>query len=277
MNSLLLAAVLAFPVGLTLGLLGGGGSILTIPLLVYALGVDERSAIASSLVVVGATAAVAAVTHARAGNVVWPTAFLFAGAGMVGAFVGGSVARFLPASLLLVLLAVVMAVAAFFMWRGRKENRRPESSSGRMPLGKVLGQGLFVGTLTGLVGAGGGFLVVPALALLGGLPMHKAVGSSLVVIALNSLAGLAGQVSHVEVDWVLTGVFTGAAVLGSFGGAALGKHVSAERLRKAFALFVVAMALFLLGKQFEGLWKKTPSSSATTARILMFAWEGKSV
>ena len=255
---LLLAFALALVIGVSLGLLGGGGSILTVPILIYALGVEEKSAIASSLLIVGATSAVAAIQHARAGNVVWRVALVFAGAGMVGAFAGGKLAAFIPASVLLVLFALIMFGTAFAMWRGR----RPAAPSGdpvvaeprALPLPKIVVEGLVVGVVTGLVGAGGGFLVVPALALLGGLGMRQAIGSSLVVIALKSFAGYAGYASHAHIDWTLTGVVAAAAILGSFGGARLAKRVPPESLRKGFALFVVAMAIFLLVKQAQAFF-----------------------
>lgn len=264
MATVLLAAALSLLIGVSLGLLGGGGSILTVPIMIYALGIEEKSAIASSLLVVGATSAVAAVAHARAGNVVWRTALVFAGAGMAGAFLGGKVAKFLPSSLLLVLFAVIMFATAFFMWKGRKPSPHTEVRQGPLPLPTILAEGLVVGLVTGLVGAGGGFLVVPALALLGGLPMQKAVGSSLVVIALKSFAGFAGYASHVEVDWTITGIVTAAAVVGSFGGAALAKKVAQEQLRKGFAIFVLAMAVFLLGKQLQASMNK-PATTETPA------------
>jgi uncharacterized membrane protein YfcA len=250
MTTLILAVALSLLIGVSLGLLGGGGSILTVPILIYALGVEEKSAIASSLLVVGATSATAVIAHARAGNVVWRTALVFAGAGMVGAFAGGKVAKYLPASLLLVLFAVIMFATAFFMWRGRKPT--PGASTPKpLPLLTIVVEGVVVGLVTGLVGAGGGFLVVPALALLGGLSMQKAVGSSLVVIALKSFAGFAGYASHVSIDWKLTGIVTAAAIAGSFVGTMLSKRVPQEQLRKGFAVFVLVMALFLLAKQLQ--------------------------
>lgn len=253
MSVLLLAILLSSLIGISLGLLGGGGSILTVPILIYALGVEEKSAIASSLLVVGTTSLVASVQHARAGNVVWRTALVFAGAGMVGAFLGGKLAKFLPSSVLLVLFAVIMFGTAVAMWRGRK-NTTAVVSSAPLPLLKIVVEGVVVGVVTGLVGAGGGFLVVPALALLGGLPMQKAVGSSLVVIALKSFAGFAGYASHVAVDLQLVGIVTAAAVVGSFGGAALAKRVPPEGLRKGFAVFVLVMAVFLLVKQAQAFF-----------------------
>lgn len=263
--TILLAISLSLLIGVSLGLLGGGGSILTVPIMIYALGVGEKSAIASSLLVVGATSAVAAIAHARAGNVVWRVALIFAGAGMTGAFLGGKVAKFLPASLLLVIFAVIMFATAFFMWRGRKATPGVVAAEAKpLPIPTILIEGLIVGLVTGLVGAGGGFLVVPALALLGGLPMQKAVGSSLVVIALKSFAGFAGYASHVTIDWELTGIVTAAAVVGSFGGAALAKKVAQEQLRKGFAVFVLVMAVFLLGKQLQAFVNK-PATTPETA------------
>ena len=266
--TILLAIGLSLLIGVSLGLLGGGGSILTVPIMIYALGVGEKSAIASSLLVVGATSAVAAIAHARAGNVVWRVALIFAGAGMTGAFLGGKVAKFLPASLLLVIFAVIMFATAFFMWRGRKATPGVAAAEAKpLPIPTILIEGLIVGLVTGLVGAGGGFLVVPALALLGGLPMQKAVGSSLVVIALKSFAGFAGYASHVTIDWELTGIVTAAAVVGSFGGAALAKKVAQEQLRKGFAVFVLVMAVFLLGKQLQAFVNKPAATPETTATV----------
>ena len=248
MTTLLIAISLSLLIGVSLGLLGGGGSILTVPILIYALGVEEKSAIASSLLVVGATSAVAAIQHARAGNVVWRVALIFAGAGMVGAFVGGKLAGYLPASVLLVLFALIMFGTAFAMWRGRKASAEPTVAA-PLHVPKIILEGVVVGVVTGLVGAGGGFLVVPALALLGGLSMQKAIGSSLVVIALKSFAGFAGHASHVTIDYKLTAIVAASAIVGSFIGALVGKKISAEKLRKGFAIFVLVMAVFLLFKQ----------------------------
>lgn len=245
-----LAALLSLAIGVSLGLLGGGGSILTVPILIYALHVEEKSAIATSLLVVGITSAFAAVQHARAGNVVWRVALVFAGAGMVGAFLGGGVAKYLPSTLLLVLFGLIMLATSVAMWRGKKAPAGAAASARKaLPLPKVVLEGLVVGAVTGLVGAGGGFLVVPALALLGGLTMQQAIGSSLVVIALKSFAGFAGYATHVEVNYPLAFVVTLAAVVGSFAGARFAKQVSAESLRKGFSIFVLVMAVFILGKQ----------------------------
>lgn len=248
---MLLAIVLSLLIGLSLGLLGGGGSILTLPILVYAVGVEPREAIATSLIVVGVTSLVAVAQHARKGNVDLRTGAIFGVAGMIGAYLGGVVAGFFPATVLLLLFAGIMVATAVAMLRGRGVSA--EKAHQRLPVGRVLFDGLVVGLVTGLVGAGGGFLVVPALALLGGLPMHRAVGTSLLVIAMKSFAGFAGHATHVNIDLTLTSVVTLAAVVGSFGGAALAPRVPASSLRKYFAWFVLAMAAYLVFQQLRGL------------------------
>jgi hypothetical protein len=163
-----LAIALAVLVGLTLGMLGGGGSILTVPLLVYVAGLDAKAAIATSLLVVGVTSAVGAVSHARAGRVQWRTGLIFGAAGMVGAYTGGRVAHYIPGEILLLAFAAMMIATSVAMLRGRREVEAAKVHH-QLPVARVLLDGVVVGLVTGLVGAGGGFLVVPALALLGGL------------------------------------------------------------------------------------------------------------
>ena len=179
-----LTIVLAVAVGISLGLLGGGGSILTVPLLVYVAGMEPKHAIATSLFVVGVTSALAAITHARAGRVRWRVAAVFGLVAMAGAYGGGLLARFIPGTVLLIAFAVIMGAAGLAMLRGRTTtatNDRP------MPVIRIATLGIVVGVISGLVGAGGGFLLVPALALLGGLSMPLAVGTSLVIISMQSL------------------------------------------------------------------------------------------
>jgi uncharacterized membrane protein YfcA len=239
--------VLSVGVGVALGMLGGGGSILTVPLLVYVAGLDAKEAIATSLFVVGVTSAVGAFSHARAGRVRWRTGLLFGAAGMAGAYAGGRVAEYLPGSLLLVAFGLMMLATAVAMLRGR---RAPEGTvHTELPLLHVGLHGVVVGVVTGLVGAGGGFLVVPALVLLGGLPMGAAVGTSLVVIAMKSAAGLAGYLHSVQIDWGLALAVTAAAVLGSVLGGRLVGRVDSDVLRRAFGWFVVVMGVFVLGTQ----------------------------
>lgn len=243
-----LTVVLAVFVGIALGLLGGGGSILTVPLLAYVAGMEAKQAIATSLLVVGTTSAVAAVSHARAGRVQWRTGLVFGVAGMAGAYAGGVLARFIPGSVLLIGFAVMMIATAIAMLRGRKDVG-PVEPGHRIPVPKVIIEGLVVGLVTGLVGAGGGFLVVPALALLGGLPMPIAVGTSLVVIAMKSFAGFAGYLSSVSIDWKVAGMVTAAAVVGALIGARLTALVNPDSLRKAFGWFVLLMSSVILAEE----------------------------
>ncbi|MFR9802414.1 sulfite exporter TauE/SafE family protein [Pseudonocardia sp. RS010] len=246
--SVALTISLAVLVGVTLGLLGGGGSILMVPLLVYVAGMDAKEAIAASLVVVGVTAAVSVVGHARAGRVRWRTGLLFGLAGMAGAFAGGWVGGHLPGQLLLVAFALMMIATAAAMLRGRG-SPDPAKAHTELPIGRVLLDGVVVGLVTGLVGAGGGFLVVPALALLGGLPMGVAIGTSLLVIAMKSFAGLTGYLASVSLDWPLVGAVTLAAVAGSLVGARLVGRIPGDALRRAFGWFVLAMGAFVLVQQ----------------------------
>ncbi|MDP2316405.1 MAG: sulfite exporter TauE/SafE family protein [Pseudomonadota bacterium] len=246
-----LALVLSVLIGVALGLLGGGGSILTTPILIYALGVETKAAIATSLLVVGVTSVAAVIQHARAGNVEWRTGLIFGGAGMAGAYVGGFIAAWIPATVLMILFGAMMLATAVAMFRGRKDpgpSAGPRSGESQA-LWKIIAEGLVVGVVTGLVGAGGGFLVVPALALLGGLPMKKAVGTSLLVIALKSFAGYAGHAAHVTIDLELAALVSGAAVVGSFAGSRIANVIPPDALRRGFAGFVLVMAGFVLYQQ----------------------------
>ena len=244
---MLIILFLSLVMGAVLGLLGGGGSILTVPILAYVAGLPPGEAIASSLVVVGVTSLVGAINHARRGSVDWRTGIVFGGVAMVGAFAGGRLASFFPGWLLLALFAGLMVTTSVVMLR-RKKNA-PSSASSRAGIPLIAVEGFLVGAVTGLVGAGGGFLVVPALVLLGGLSMHKAIGTSLLVIAMKSAAGVAGHLSHVDVDWTLTGAVAAFAVVGSIIGARYTARISADTLRVAFAWFVLAMGTFILAKE----------------------------
>lgn len=246
-----LTVVLAVFVGISLGLLGGGGSILTVPLLAYVAGLDPKQAIATSLLVVGVTSAVGAITHARAGRVRWKIAAVFGAAAMAGAYAGGRLAHFVPGNILLIAFAVIMIAAAVAMLRGRRD--LADESVGPLPVAKILLQGGTVGMISGLVGAGGGFLLVPALALLGGLPMPVAVGTSLVVISMQSFAGFAGHLSGESIDWKLAGMVIGAAVVGSIAGGMLTSYIEPATLRKAFGWFVLVMAALVLAQE-ANIW-----------------------
>jgi len=267
---LLLAATLSILIGITLGLLGGGGSILTVPILVYVLDLEPKRAIATSLLVVGITSAVAMIAHAKRGNVQYRTGVIFGMAGMAGAFGGGRLAKYVPGALLLVAFAGVMLLAGFAMVRGRKEGS-PAGAPRDLPIAQVLLQGALVGVVSGLVGAGGGFLIVPALVLLGGLPIEAAIGTSLLVIAMQSTAGFLGYVGHVAVDWKLAMVVTASAVVGSFGGHALSTRLDGRSLRKGFGWFVLAMAVFLVGKQAAPLLREGSFVALARAHVGLVA------
>lgn len=254
---LIVAAALAVVIGIAVGLFGGGGSILTTPLLVFVLGFDPKRAIASSLLVVAVTSFVALMAYARAGRVRWRTGVVFGCAGMVGAFMGGQVGSRLPGTLLLTAFAAMMAVTAVAMVRGRRQV--PGSAHVQHPLPRILVEGAVVGFVTGLVGAGGGFLVVPALVLLGGLSMQYAVGTSLLVVAMQSSAAFLGyslsftsglQLNPVTaVPWNEILIVTAAAVAGSLIGFAISPRIHPEHLRRLFGWFVLVMAFFVLARQ----------------------------
>lgn len=245
----MIAAIIAgsLLIGISLGVLGGGGSILTVPILVYLAGMETKEAIATSLFVVGVTSAAGVVSHARAGRVRWRTGLLFGLAGMTGAYAGGRVAEFIPGTVLLIAFALMMIATAAAMIRGRRG--KPKQVHHELPVVHVLLDGIAVGLVTGLVGAGGGFLVVPALALLGGLPMAVAVGTSLLVISMKSFAGLAGYLASVHVDWGLAAIVTAAAVVGSLVGGLVAGRIPQDALRKSFGWFVAVMGVFVLGQQ----------------------------
>lgn len=247
-----LTVLLAVVVGLSLGLLGGGGSILTVPLLTYVAGLPPKEAITASLFVVGTTSAISALSHARAGRVRWRVGVLFGAAGVVGAFGGGVLGGRIPGALLMVAFAIMMIAASAAMIRGRgpvRDDAAPRKGLGML---KTLLQGLAVGFVTGLVGAGGGFLIVPALSLLGGLPLPAAVGTSLVVIALNSFAGLAGHLATMTLNWALVGAVTLAAVLGSLFGSRMAGRIPEGALRKGFGVFVLVMGVIVLVQELPG-------------------------
>jgi hypothetical protein len=224
--------------------------VLTVPILVYVFGFPMKAAVPMSLGVVGVTSAVGAIRHHRGGAVRLPAALAFAPGAVVGTVLGTRLAALVSGRTQLVLFALVMGAAALAMLRPPKARTAADRAGHGTPTlrgaVRALPAGLGVGVLTGLVGVGGGFLIVPALVLLLGLPMHQAVGTSLVVIALNSTAGVAGYLGRVTLDWATMVGFTALAIAGVLGGAALAPRVPAARLRRGFALFLIAMAALIL-------------------------------
>ena len=244
MTLLLIAAlVLATVVGVALGLLGGGGSILAVPVFTLVLGVGTREAIASSLFVVAVTSTIAVLMRTRTRTVKWGVGAAFGATGMLGGLAGASLGRFLPDVLLAILFSGIMIATALAMIRGRRPPERPRARSSHVL--RVATIGVSVGFLTGLLGAGGGFLIVPALLVLG-LPIAAATSTSLLVIALNSTAGLSAQVFTTAIPWAVVLPFTAFAVVGSVVGMLLAKKMSATVLRKSFGFFVLAVGVIML-------------------------------
>jgi hypothetical protein len=242
---LLLALALSTLIGVSLGLLGGGGSILAVPVLVYVARVDVHAAIGTSLAVVGTTALVGGLVHARAGRVDPRAAALFGGAGMLGAPLGAQATHAVAPRVLLMLFAALMLAVGGLMLRGKAGAR---SGSARPHPVAVPAAGFGVGLLTGFLGVGGGFLIVPALTLLAGLPIHTAIGTSLLVIAANSAAGVVGHLRQGEMPLGLTAAFTASAALGALAGVRLASSLDPARLRRSFAVFVILVGLFLFAK-----------------------------
>ncbi|ACB52819.1 hypothetical protein cce_3471 [Crocosphaera subtropica ATCC 51142] len=248
---------LAICIGLSLGLIGGGGSILAVPILVYVMGLGAKTAIAMSLGIVGTVSLVGAIPHWLQGNVNWPVAVIFAPTAMLGAYLGARMASFdfITETLQLICFALVMVLASLMMIRqGGKRLNNQSSIKEKDSLQHqnqhnwlfILLEGLGVGILTGFVGVGGGFAIIPALVLLGGLPMKEAIGTSLIIITFKSMTGFLGYFSQVNFDWMLMISFAIAASLGTLTGAYLTRFIEAKNLQKAFGYFVLAVGIFVL-------------------------------
>ena len=263
-----LGIILSLLMGGTLGLLGGGGSILAVPILVYVFGMDAKPALATSLLVVAVSSAIGATQHARRGNVWLRAALTFGGVAMVGAYGGARLAAFVPSHVLLLLFAGLLAVTATVMLRNAGPGRRvPEPPPATFP--RLAAEGLGVGMLTGLLGAGGGFLIVPVLTTLGGLPMHAAVGTSLLVIALNAGTALLGYLAHVSLDGRIAALVTVAAVIGSLLGGSVAARFPAATLRRAFAGLVLAMGVAIVGSETGALALVVPHAGALVGGVLI--------
>jgi uncharacterized membrane protein YfcA len=240
-------------IGLSLGALGGGGSILTVPALVYVIGQDARAATTSSLFIVGITSVIAALGHARTGRVRWGVGVVFGITGIAAGFAGTAVNRLVdPDVLLLAFAAVILVAAVGMLANSRDEDATPQEGDAPQParrwtpgrIGRVAGAGLLVGFMTGFFGVGGGFVIVPALTLALGLPMPQAVATSLVVISITSAGALLARAGTAHVDWAVIIPFTLAAVAGSLGGKVVPGRVSGTTLTRAFAVLLVAVAVY---------------------------------
>nr|WP_223189909.1 sulfite exporter TauE/SafE family protein [Streptomyces sp. TRM68416] len=230
-------------IGLALGALGGGGSVLAVPALIYLLGFTPVAATTASLIIVTLTSAAALFAHARDGHVRWRTGLLFAAAGIGPAMLGGALAGRLPPAVLTAAFAFVAAVAATRMLR---TGPAPGAPAPVRP-GRAAATGAGLGAVTGVLGVGGGFLAVPALVGALGLRMRAAVGTSLLVITVNSLAALVMRAGPADaLDWAVVAPFAGAAILGAWDGGRLAAKVSADTLRRIFATVLLAVAAFML-------------------------------
>ena len=236
-------------VGFSLGLIGGGGSILAVPLMVYLVGVpDAHVAIGTSAVAVGANAAANLAQHARRGTVKWRCATVFAAAGVAGAFVGSSLSKRVDGQHLLAMFAVLMIVVGATMLRRRTETGKDSVQLTRENLPKLLLLGALTGILSGFFGIGGGFLIVPGLMLATGMPILNAIGSSLVAVAAFGLTSAANYAVSGFVDWALAAIFLAGGVLGGLVGAALAKALAGKRgaLNVVFAGVIFAVAAYML-------------------------------
>jgi uncharacterized protein len=239
-------------IGFLAGILGAGPSILTVLLLTHAAGLDLEESITTSLVVVALMSLVALASYAKERAVVWRPAMSFGLASMTAAFLAGRVASLVPEKVLMVAFLLCMLAAAIAMLLRRPlQDVAPAREDARSMI-VLAGSGLLIGTMTGLIGLGGGFAVVPLLVIYARTPVRSAIGASLAVIAINTLAGLAGHLPHPHVDWRVAGYLGGTESMGSVFGVRLSKHMSRVALRRAFAALMLAAAVFMLGQTFFG-------------------------
>ena len=257
----------AILIGVSLGLIGGGGSILTVPVLVYILGVDPVLATAYSLFVVGSTSLVGAGTYMKKGLVNYKTAIVFAIPSFIAVFLTRKyLVPALPDPLfslgnaeitknigIMVFFAIIMLAASFSMIRNKKCVDCDEDAEIKFNFPMIALEGSVVGLVTGIVGAGGGFLIIPALVLLARLPMKMAVGTSLLIIAAKSLIGFLGDVSTQTIDWSMLLIFTGLSIVGIFIGSALSKKINEKALKKGFGWFVLVMGIYIIAKELMSL------------------------
>jgi uncharacterized protein len=258
----ILALVLAAAIGLSLGTLGGGGSVLTVPVLVYLVGYDPKVAVPTSLAVVGAASLMGALVHWRAGRVDLRVAIPFGIVTVVGAFFGARLGTLMSGEAQLAILAVVMVTAAVLMLRPAAKRETGRTSEGRTPddspvageseaaalhqIVRLAPVAAGVGLLTGVVGVGGGFLIVPALVIWGRVAMRTAVGTSLFVITLNCASALAGYAGKVTIPWAGTALFTTVAVVAAAAGTAIAGRIPQQRLRQVFAVFLLFVGGFVM-------------------------------
>jgi len=267
----MLALIGGLLIGISLGLLGSGGSILTVPVLAYGLGHVQKVAIAESLLIVGSIALLGSLSYMRMRQVCWRTALIFGIPGMAGTYGGAVMAKYVSGSLQLLVFGVVILAAAGLMFRPpapSEESRHPKH-----PLFLVILQGASIGILTGFVGVGGGFLIVPALVLLRGLRIHQAIGTSLLIIAFNSSSGFLKyletlRAAQLSVDWGTIAIFIALGTLGTILGARISKRLDPRTLRRMFAVFLVGMSLLIIYREGSALLSPDSSGHEAQARTL---------
>jgi uncharacterized membrane protein YfcA len=241
----------ALIIGITLGLLGSGGSILTVPVLIYLLDEPEKAAIAESLAIVAAISLIAAIPYARQKLINWRNVFWFGIPGMAGTWGGAMLAGYVSSSFQLIVFAAVMLIAAAMMFKDGIAVKKPVTIPKVQPALIIIGEGLLVGVLTGFVGVGGGFLIVPALVILGGLSMQSAVATSLVIIFLKSVTGFYKYLDILpqfdqSVNWKLIGIISMVGAAGSLAGNKIGSALPQKKLKLGFAVFLILMGFYIL-------------------------------
>lgn len=239
----------ALVIGLSLGLMGSGGSILTVPILHYLVGQPEKTAIAGAMLIVGCIAAFGSLQNIYRRQVHWRSVLWFGVPGMVGTWFGARLSAFASGTVQLLLFDVVMLAAAIFMLRPQKlaTEARPQKAGW-----KIIVDGLAVGLLTGFVGVGGGFLIVPALVLLGGLSMHLAIGTSLLIIALKSFSGFIKYLDvlnelDLSLDYTILGTFALIGIVGSVVGSSVASRIPQAALQRTFAMLLLVAGIGMLG------------------------------
>lgn len=256
---MILETFLGLLTGTLLGLLGGGGSIIAVPILVYFLGMQAKSAIGISLIIVGLASILAAFSHLIRGQLIFRAALLFGLAGIPGSFAGAWVAGFLSDTVQLSLFALLMLLMGILMFRQRSGSHFNASSSSKQRsnrLRALVTSGAGAGFLTGLLGVGGGFMIVPALILVVGLPVKKAIGTSLVIIGINSLAGALAYATAYDTHMKLAGSilpYAAATIVSAPVAGYLAYYLEAEKLKRAFAGFLLVLSVWMLAKQTSGI------------------------
>ncbi len=262
---MVLGYFLALLIGLSLGLLGGGGSILTVPILAYVLDMAPKTSIALSLAIVGTTSFIGSITHFKKGNINLKVAAVFGPVAMLGAFLGAKISAHMAGSTQLISFAVIMLLASISMFTSREDTQAQKKELNYLLISL---QAIVVGIVTGIVGVGGGFLIVPALVILTGISMKQAVGTSLLIIALNSISGFVGYIDQVVIPWKFLITFTTLTSVGIILGGLLINYIPSKLLKKVFAVFLIMMGFFILFKNKDVITDTRRSVTPDTFNII---------